>query len=78
MEPGLLNDAKMREEVEYKIEGEELWDSVSFYVASMSWSIFGRLILENNFLPINCFFSTSSKFHIQVTWKVKPTIIFSN
>ena len=31
MEPGLLNDAKMREEVKYLIEGEEHWDSVSFY-----------------------------------------------
>ena len=27
MEPGLLNDAKMREEVKYYIEGEEHWDS---------------------------------------------------
>ena len=44
MEPGLLNDAKMREEVKYLIEGEEHWDSVSFYTASMRWSIFGRLI----------------------------------
>ena len=45
MEPGILNDAKMREEVKYLIKGEEHWDSVSFYVASMSWSIFGRLIM---------------------------------
>ena len=44
MEPGLLNDAKMRDEVKYLIEGEDHLDSVSFYVASMSWSIFGRLI----------------------------------
>ena len=39
-----LNDAKMREEVKHQIAGEEHWDTVSFYVASMSWSIFGRLI----------------------------------
>ena len=44
MEPCLLNDTKMTEEVKYKIEGEEHWDSVSFYVASMSWSILVRLI----------------------------------
>ena len=40
MEPGLLNGAKMREEVKYQIEGEEHRDSVSFYVASMSWEYF--------------------------------------
>ena len=45
-----LNDAKMRQEIKYWIEGEEHWDSVSFYVASMNWSIFGCL---ENFHTIN-------------------------
>ena len=52
MEPGLLNDAEMREEVKYKIEGEEHRYSVSFYVASMTWSNFGRLIHKTSWLCI--------------------------
>ena len=101
MEPGLLNDAKMREdvkilnwgrrtlrfrvllcyyfndEVKYKIEGEEHWDSVYFYAASMSWTIFGWLIYVAYKITYVVFFHINwlinAKSHIYAQLKFRST-----